>query len=150
MPVWTSTFQPRIALELPEGWSAREYDDDCVSCSPEGDAWMSVDLNVHPAPGSEATGVLATLSRAGGLHVLGLAETVVGGRAAWRFEADVLEDMTYDDAFGESADEGDRTVVHVVGVDDRVVAIHATAPEWASGELAAVADRLVASIRFGD
>ncbi len=56
--------------------------------------------------------------------------------------------MTFDDSFGESADAGDRTVVHVVGVAHHVVAIHATAPPEELDRHAETIAAVVASIRF--
>jgi hypothetical protein len=52
--------------------------------------------------------------------------------------------------FGETADEGDRTVVHVVGVDDRVVAIHATAPGGVFPHYADDVAAIIGSLAFGD
>lgn len=148
MSHWSSKFRPHVELDLPEGWSVEEYED-CASFASDA-AVMIVDLNAHEMPESDLVGMLAILMRSPGLKVFALDEVVVGDHRGWRFEADVIEDMTYDDVFGESADEGDRTVVHVVGVADHVVAIHATAHGARFPQYADDVARLVASIRFGD
>jgi hypothetical protein len=65
---------------------------------------MIVDVNVHEMPESDLVGILAILMRSPGLKVFALAEVEVGGRKGWRFEAEVIEDMTYDGMCGESAE----------------------------------------------
>jgi hypothetical protein len=81
---------------------------------------------------------------------LTLRRSEVDGRSGWRFEPEVTEDTTYDGRFGESADAGDRTLVYVIGVDDRVLAIHATAPGADFARYADEAANLVTGIRFSD
>lgn len=150
MTRWTSSkFRPRFAVELPEHWSTEEHEDS-VGFAPSDGGWMTVDISAHEMPATDAVGMLAILMRSHGLKVVDLTEIELDGRSGWRFAADVIEDMTYDGMCGETADVGDHTVVHVIGVDDRVVAIHATAPGAQYGKYVDTADRLVQSIRFVD
>jgi hypothetical protein len=93
MTRWTSNFWPRIELDVSEGWSVEEYEN-CASFAHTDGSWVTVDVNPHEMPESDAVGVISILSRSPGLRLLELGEVEVGGRAAWRFEADVVEDMT--------------------------------------------------------
>jgi len=148
MSRWSSSFRPRVELDLPDGWSVEEYEDAASFASDRSD--MIVDVIVHEMPESDLVGMLAILMRSPGLKVFDLAEVEVSGRRGWRFAADVIEDMTYDGVAGETADAGDRTIVHVLGAGDRVLAIHATAHGARFREYAEDVDALIASLRIDD